>query len=122
MAATPDNLAVAAAHDVLVIGTEPEDVPHVLRELGPLLDPRPCPSQGRGPDASKLLISIAAGVRTERMLELVPEGVRVVRVMPNTPCVVGEIGRGPGAVIHSRPRLSSIHIGNPIDRVYGIAR
>ena len=81
-AATADNLEVAATHDVLLLGTEPEDIPHVLAEITPALDP------------TKLLISIAAGIRTADMLAQVPPGVRVARVMPNTPCVVGEGAAG----------------------------
>ena len=83
VATTLDNRAVIAAHDVLLIGTEPEDVPHVLDEIYATTRPKP-----------KLLISIAAGLRTETMLERVPGGTRVVRVMPNTPCVVGEMAAG----------------------------
>lgn len=32
-----DNAKVALAHDVLVVATEPEDVPHVLAEISPVL-------------------------------------------------------------------------------------
>ena len=82
VAVARSNADVAAAHDVLLLGTEPEDVPHVLAEISPVLGP------------SKLLVSIAAGIRTADMLEQVPAGVRAVRVMPNTPCVVGEMAAG----------------------------
>ena len=34
---TSDNAKVALAHDVLVVATEPEDVPHVLAEISPVL-------------------------------------------------------------------------------------
>jgi pyrroline-5-carboxylate reductase len=77
-----DNKQVAAKHDVLLIGTEPEDFPEVLSELHSTLD------------SSKIIISIAAGIKTSDLQAQVPAGVRVVRVMPNTPCVVGEMAAG----------------------------
>lgn len=43
---------------------------------------------------STLLISIAAGICTKDMLGQVPDGTRIARVMPNTPCVVGEMAAG----------------------------
>ncbi len=42
-------------------------------------------------DSRKLLISIAAGVKTVSMeKEFIDQKIRIVRVMPNTPCLVGE--------------------------------
>jgi pyrroline-5-carboxylate reductase len=40
-------------------------------------------------DASKLIISIAAGITTDFIASRLCEGARVVRVMPNTPALVG---------------------------------
>lgn len=38
----------------------------------------------------KLVLSIAAGVTIETLKSLLPSSARVVRIMPNTPCLVGE--------------------------------
>ena len=45
--------------------------------------------QNRESLAGKLVVSIAAGVCLEDLENFVGPGVRVVRVMPNTPCLVG---------------------------------
>ena len=48
------------------------------QEVSPVLSP------------TALIVSIAAGVTVEKLLEAAGPGARVVRVMPNTPCLVGE--------------------------------
>ena len=40
-------------------------------------------------DTHKVIISIIAGVSTEKLEGLLPEGSKVIRVMPNTPALVG---------------------------------
>ena len=60
--------------DVLFLAVKPQHVETVARDTGPL-------------DASKLLVSIAAGVTISRISKLFSTS-RVVRVMPNTPCLI----------------------------------
>lgn len=72
------NAAAAEGADVLVLAVKPQVVPAVLSEL-----------RGRVA-ADALVVSIAAGVTTARIEELLGGEVPVVRVMPNTPCVLGE--------------------------------
>jgi len=38
----------------------------------------------------QLIVSIAAGTRIETMESLLPDGARLIRVMPNTPCLAGQ--------------------------------
>jgi len=64
--------------DVLVVAVKPQDIEPVLTELAPLV----------GPD--KLVVSLCAGLPTSLYERHLPDGVPVVRVMPNTPMVVGE--------------------------------
>ena len=40
--------------------------------------------------SDKLIISIAAGISTARLAKLIPTAKSIVRVMPNTPALVGE--------------------------------
>jgi len=69
---------VAAAAQLTVLAVKPKDFQAVMGEL------RDCPA---------LLVSIAAGVTIARMEQAMPRA-RVVRVMPNTPCLVGEMAAG----------------------------
>jgi pyrroline-5-carboxylate reductase len=63
--------------DVLVIAVKPQDIDPVLDELAPLA----------GPDS--LVVSLCAGLPTSLYERRLAAGVPVVRVMPNTPMVVG---------------------------------
>ena len=74
--AVPDNATAAACPRVL-LAVKPQTMPAVLEEISPHV-------QG---DA--LVISIAAGVKTGRIAERLGGAVRIVRVMPNTPMLVG---------------------------------
>jgi pyrroline-5-carboxylate reductase len=69
---------VAAASDIVLIGVKPQGIPDVLAALRPHIDP-----------ARHLVVSIAAGVTLATYEKGLPPGARVVRVMPNTPLLVG---------------------------------
>jgi pyrroline-5-carboxylate reductase len=74
---TVDNAVVAERASVVVLSVKPQILDKVLREIGDRLKP------------GTLVISIAAGVDTATIEAAVPDGVRVVRAMPNTPALVG---------------------------------
>eukprot|EP00878_Enallax_costatus_P019742 GHUV01020836.1.p1 GENE.GHUV01020836.1~~GHUV01020836.1.p1 ORF type:complete len:243 (+),score=45.91 GHUV01020836.1:192-920(+) len=78
--ATPydTNVEVAQNSDVLFVSVKPQFVHTVLTEARPVLKD------------STLVISIAAGVTVAQLLEAAGPNARVCRVMPNTPCLVGE--------------------------------
>jgi pyrroline-5-carboxylate reductase len=71
------NLEAAQAETVLLI-VKPQDMTSVLTEIAGELRP------------GQLLISLAAGITTAVIEQHVPAGVAVIRVMPNTPALVGE--------------------------------
>ena len=76
--ATDDNLAVVNAADILVLCVKPHQVDAVLAGIAPAFQ-----------SGKHVLASICAGISTARMEALLPVGARVVRVMPNTPMLVG---------------------------------
>ena len=80
--AAEGNAEVAAAADVLVLAVKPQVMPGALAELRPHLEAR------------HLVVSIAAGVTLEALAAGLGRDVRLVRVMPNTPCLVGASASG----------------------------
>jgi pyrroline-5-carboxylate reductase len=84
-AVASDANADAAACDVVCLAVKPQVLDAVLRDLAPHLNPE------------ALLVSIAAGVRTGRIAKRVPETVRIVRVMPNTPMLAEKGAAGVAA-------------------------
>lgn len=74
--ATPDE--VVAKSDIIILAVKPGQVRNVLI------------TTRENWTADKLLVSIAAGIKIAAIEKEMPEAVRVIRVMPNTPCLVGE--------------------------------
>ena len=73
------DLADAAARaEVLVVAVKPQDIAPVLAELAPVLRP------------GTLVVTLCAGLPIALFEGALPEGTPVVRVMPNTPMLVGE--------------------------------
>ncbi|MHB1033484.1 MAG: pyrroline-5-carboxylate reductase [Pirellulales bacterium] len=86
---TANNVHVVAESDVVFLAVKPQHTAAVLDEL-------------RGKmTANHLVVSIVAGVRLEILHQALGSGTRLVRVMPNTPCLVGQGAcgycLGPGA-------------------------
>lgn len=75
---TLNNSEVVAKSKVIIIAVKPDVVVPILKEAGPQLD------------VNHVLISIAAGIKIATIEDAVPSHVtRIVRVMPNTSCLVG---------------------------------
>lgn len=64
--------------DIIILAVKPQNMAATLREISSVTD------------KSKLVISIAAGITTNFIEKSLAKGVRVVRVMPNTPALIGE--------------------------------
>ena len=74
---TGSNAEVVSFARVIVLAVKPGQVPEVLSEIR------------AGFTADHLLLSIAAGVPLAALESALPGGTRVIRVMPNTPALVG---------------------------------
>jgi pyrroline-5-carboxylate reductase len=73
-----DVPTAAREADVLVVAVKPQDIDPLLAEVAPAV------ADGT------LVVSVAAGLPTSLYESRLPEGIPVVRVMPNTPILVGE--------------------------------
>ncbi|MEX0726320.1 MAG: pyrroline-5-carboxylate reductase [Planctomycetaceae bacterium] len=73
----PDNTAVMDQSTTVFLSVKPQNMTEVLKEIHHQVKP------------DHLLVSIAAGVPIRRFTEVLGDHCRVVRVMPNTPCLVG---------------------------------
>ncbi len=78
---TEDNAQVAAEADLIVLCVKPDIVPRVLAKLV---------DRGDLDLARPLWVTIAAGVRIHTVSDILPNGCRIVRAMPNTPVLVRE--------------------------------
>jgi len=69
---------LVADADIVILAVKPAQIKRILAETASTWN------------NDKLLISIAAGIKTASIEKELGKPVRVVRVMPNTPCLVGE--------------------------------
>ena len=74
------NIAVAQAADVVFLATKPQQIREALAPL-------------QKATAGKLVVSIAAGVPLATLAPALSEA-RLARVMPNTPCLIGQSASG----------------------------
>ncbi len=73
-----DNLALAAASDVVLLCVKPHQARAIVEKLAPALDER------------HLLVSICAAISLDDLAAWSGGRCALVRSMPNTPCLVGE--------------------------------
>jgi pyrroline-5-carboxylate reductase len=79
---TADNREVAGACDLLVLAVKPQTMQALLAEIRPVVTAR------------HLVVSIAAGIPLSQLAGSLGAERRLVRVMPNTPCLVGASASG----------------------------
>lgn len=80
-ATAADNRKLVASADVVFLAVKPQQMPDVLAEIG-------------GAIGDKLVVSIAAGVRLDTLAAGLGDKTRLIRVMPNTPCLIGRGASG----------------------------
>ena len=74
---TTHNLDVVRKASIVMLSVKPQVLCSVCDEISPYLKPR------------ALVISVAAGVPLAVLQAHLPKGTRIIRVMPNTPALVG---------------------------------
>lgn len=89
-----DNKILVSNVDVIFLATKPNSVKEVLQEIKDYINTK------------KLIVSIAAGVSTMAIEQELPEGIPVVRVMPNGPALILE---GMSGIVRGK-FASDIHI------------
>ncbi len=76
-----DNKSVASSCDYIFLGVKPQMMSEMLEEIAPVLSSR----------TNKFtLITMAAGVKTERISSILGKEYPIIRIMPNTAVEVGE--------------------------------
>ena len=81
--------------DVIIVAVKPADIDSVVSQIAGIDLDR---------DREQMLVSVAAGVQTSRLEAKLPAGFPVVRVMPNTPMLVGEGMTVVSAGRHAKPK------------------
>ena len=79
---TQDNKKIPSGSDVIILAVKPNMMGSVLDELNSEIT------------SKHLIISIAAGIPLSFIESSLNKGCRAIRVMPNTPCLVGETAAG----------------------------
>jgi pyrroline-5-carboxylate reductase len=72
-----DNRRLVEAVDVVLLAVKPQNLAEVLADVRSAITPR------------HLIVSIIAGATLQRLAMALEPETRIVRVMPNTPCLVG---------------------------------
>lgn len=76
-----DNHTVARKSDYIFLGVKPQIMADLLESIAPVLKKRIEPF---------VLVSMAAGLSMEKIRTMAGINVPVIRIMPNTPCSIGE--------------------------------
>lgn len=74
-----DNVKSAQDADIIILAVKPMEITRVLEAM----------KKGKVFDKKPLVISIAAGVSTGAIENVIGSDVPVIRSMPNTPCLIG---------------------------------
>jgi pyrroline-5-carboxylate reductase len=108
---TEHNRSVMESSDLIVLAVKPQVLPGLLDEIRPQLRPE------------QLIVSIAAGITLDRLARGLGPDARIIRVMPNTPCLVGAsasaYAAGPSA---TETDLACVHaLMNAVGRAFRVS-
>ncbi|MCW2928023.1 MAG: proC [Thermoleophilia bacterium] len=93
-----DNRALVQAVDLVIVCVKPIDIEDVLREVSDLVEPH------------HVVASVAAGVQTATMENLLDDDVPVIRLMPNVPVRVNA-----GTLVYALGRATSDKVGPSLE-------
>lgn len=85
--AVSSNTELVQQVKFIIIAVKPQNIDSVLEEIGPKLS------------EDQILISIAAGVTLDYIKKYISKNIGLIRVMPNTPALVGEAA---SAIAHNK--------------------
>ena len=80
-ASLSNNRTIAGNADYVFLGVKPQMMGGLLEEIAPVLRER---------ESRFVLVTMAAGLTMERIAAMAGGAYPVIRIMPNTPCAVGE--------------------------------
>jgi pyrroline-5-carboxylate reductase len=105
-----DNRQVVAGSDLLVLAVKPNSMAALCSEIRAGLQPR------------HLIVSIAAGITLRQLAEGLGAEQRLIRVMPNTPCLVGASASGyaPGEHAGAEDLALVDRLMNAVGRAYRV--
>lgn len=106
VACASDNCKLAKSVDILVLSTKPQNMAEVLEGIKGAIR------------KSTLIISIAAGITTKR-IQKVLGNVPVVRVMPNTPALIGQ---GASVMYATKNARGKLKVAERIFSAVGLAQ
>ncbi|MFK7910810.1 MAG: pyrroline-5-carboxylate reductase [Akkermansiaceae bacterium] len=84
-----NNLQVVQDSEIVLLGCKPYQVLDILAEISPALP------------GNAVLVSVAAGITLGTMESASPAGTRIIRSMPNTPCMIGMGASGISSGTHA---------------------
>ncbi|MDQ6962285.1 MAG: pyrroline-5-carboxylate reductase [Mariprofundaceae bacterium] len=100
------TLAEACLSDLVVFAVKPQQMAVVLQQVIGLIS------------ADSTLISVAAGIQTVSFCDVLGDAINIVRVMPNTPCLLGEgmsaLFSNAGQVHHDRAQYLMVSSGEVV--------
>jgi pyrroline-5-carboxylate reductase len=86
---TLDVAAAVGKAATLILAVKPQDIDTLLAEVAQVIGPQ------------HLVVSVAAGITTEHIERHLPDGIAVVRCMPNTPALVDQAMTAVAAGAHA---------------------
>jgi len=78
IAGVNNNARLAKLSKIIFLAVKPKDIEKVAEEIKENLS------------EDKIVVSVLAGIKIEKLKNLLGENTKIVRVMPNTPAIVGE--------------------------------